>query len=178
MLQRGRGLFCVLAMGLVALVLVTFRRLPPVVASHFDAAGMSNGWSSRPAYALLLLVIGILLPLGITVLITSLTRSGPARLNIPHRDYWTRPEHRQEAVRRVRAYVWWLGCIMAGTAVLIHSLVVAAHAHQPPRLGTGAFVLVLATVLLGIGAWTVGWYRLLQRPQIRHARGADQGGTA
>lgn len=164
MLQRGRGLFYVLAVALIAVVMVTIGRLPPVVASHFDAAGLPNGWSSRPAYALLLVVVGVLLPLGVTALIVGLTRGGPARLNIPARDYWTRPEHSQEAVLRVRAYVWWLGCIMAGAALLIHWLVVAAHAHQPPRLSTGTFVLVLCAVLLGIGAWTAGWYRLLRRP--------------
>ena len=47
MLERGQGVFYVLATGLIAAVLITLRRLPPVVASHFDAAGMPNGWSSR-----------------------------------------------------------------------------------------------------------------------------------
>jgi uncharacterized membrane protein len=165
MLQRGRGLFWVLATGLVAVVLVTLRRLPPVVASHFDAAGMPNGWSSRPAYALLLIAVGVLLPLGIIGLVTGLTQRGPARLNIPARDYWTRPEHSQEAIRRVRAYVWWLGCVLAGTALLMHWLVVAAHAHQPPRLSTSAVLVVLGAVLLGIVGWTAGWYRLLRQPR-------------
>ncbi len=81
MLQRGRGLFYVLAVALIAVVMVTIGRLPPVVASHFDAAGLPNGWSSRPAYALLLVVVGVLLPLGVTALIVGLTRGGPARLN-------------------------------------------------------------------------------------------------
>jgi uncharacterized membrane protein len=165
MLQRGRGLFWVLATGLVAVVLVTLGRLPPVVASHFDAAGMPNGWSSRPAYALLLIAVGVLLPLGIIGLVTGLTQRGPARLNIPARDYWTRPEHSQEAIRRVRAYVWWLGCVLAGTALLMHWLVVAAHAHQPPRLSTSAVLVVLGAVLLGIVGWTAGWYRLLRQPR-------------
>ena len=165
MLQRGRGLFYVLATGLIAIVFITLERLPPVVASHFDAAGVPNGWSSRPVYALLLIVIGVLLPLGIAGLITSLTRRGPARLNIPARDYWTRPENSEEAVLRVRAYVWWLGCIMAGAALLIHWLVVAAHAHQPPRLGTSAVLVVLSAVFLGLGGWAAGWYRLLRRPR-------------
>jgi len=165
MLQRGRGLFWVLATGLVAVVLVTLRRLPPVVASHFDAVGMPNGWSSRPAYALLLIAVGVLLPLGIIGLVTGLTQRGPARLNIPARDYWTRPEHSQEAIRRVRAYVWWLGCVLAGTVLLMHWLVVAAHAHQPPRLSTSAVLVVLGAVLLGIVGWTAGWYRLLRQPR-------------
>jgi uncharacterized membrane protein len=163
MLQHGRSLFGVLATCLVVLVLVTLRHLPPVVASHFDGSGVPNGWSSRSGYALLLLAVGALLPLGIIGLVNRLTRRGPERLNIPARDHWTRPEHSHEAVRRVRAYIWWLGCIMAGTAFSIHGLVVAAHAYQPPRLSTAGVVIVLSAGLLAMGAWITGWYRLLRR---------------
>jgi hypothetical protein len=124
---------------------------------------MPNGWSSRPTYALLLLVIGVLIPLSTMALIRALTREGPAGLNIPAREYWTRPENGPEAVRRVRAYVWWLGCIMAGTALVIHLLVLAAHQHQPPRLSTSAILLVIGAVVLGIAGWAAGWYRLLRQ---------------
>lgn len=166
MLQHGRALYYVLAASLIVVVLVTLRQLPPVVASHFDAAGAPNGWSSRPVYGLVLFGIGILLPLGTTALVGALTRSGPALLNIPERDYWARPEHGLEAVRRVRAYVWWLACILAATALLVHLLVLAAHAHQPPRLSASALVLVLGAVFVAVAGWTVGWYRLLRRPRF------------
>lgn len=164
MLEHGRRLFWVLAIGLVVLVLVTIRQLPSVVASHFDGAGVPNGWSSRPGYVLLLITIGAGLPIVIVGLVNGLTRRGPDRLNIPARDHWTRPEHRQEAVRRVRAYVWWLGCILALTASAMHGLIVTAHGFEPPRINTVAVLSVLGAVLLAIGAWTVGWYRLLRRP--------------
>jgi uncharacterized membrane protein len=166
MLERGHTVFYIFAAGLIAVVSVTLKRLPPTVASHFDAAGVANGWSSRPSYAVLLVIIGVLLPLSITALVRGLTRQGPDRLNIPARDYWTRPEHGQEAVRRVRAYTWWLGCILAGTALLIHLLVLDAHEHQPPRLSTRAILGLLGVVLGAVAGWAVGWYRLLRRPRI------------
>jgi hypothetical protein len=164
MLERGRSVFYILVFGLVGLVLVTLRRLPPSIASHFDAAGTPNGWSSQLGYALLLVVIGVFLPLSVAALVRALTGQGPALLNIPARDYWTRPENGKEAVRRVRAYVWWLGCIMVGTALSIHLLVLDAHEHQPPRLSTSGILLVLGAALSAIAAWAAGWYRLLQRP--------------
>lgn len=165
MLERGERVFHLLAAGLIAILLMTIGGLPPVVASHFDAAGRPNGWSTRPVYVLVLLVIGVLLPLSIAWVIRGLTRQGVANLNIPARDHWVRPEHGPEAVRRVRAYIWWLGCIMAAMALLIHLLIVAAHAHDPPRLSSVGILLVLGGVVLGILGWAVGWYRLLARPR-------------
>jgi hypothetical protein len=93
-----------------------------------------------------------------------LTRSGLAGLNMPARDYWTRPEHTAEAVRRVQAYIWWLACVLVVTALLIHWSVLAANARQPPGLGTAGFLAVLGAVVLAIGVWTAGWYRLLRSP--------------
>lgn len=152
-------------MGQVIFLAATLSRLPPVVASHFDAGGAPNGWSSRPAYAVLLLVIGTLLPLGVTLLIQRVTRNGPDRLNIPARDYWTRPEHAGEAVRRVRAHVWWLGCVMTLIAAAVHGSILAAHAHQPPRLSGSGIGIIIGSGLIGIGAWIAGFYRALRPPQ-------------
>jgi uncharacterized membrane protein len=165
MLRLGRPLFWILAVGLVLAVLVTVRQLPPLVASHFDGGGTPNGWSSRPTYALLIIVVGALLPLGTIGLVNALTRKGPQLLNIPARDYWCRPEHGQEAVCLVRAYMWWLGCIMTLTALAIHWSVLGAHGSQPPRLSTGALVAVLGIVFLALGFWIAGWYRLLRPPR-------------
>jgi len=97
MLRLGRGLFLLLAGGLVVLVLATLGSLPPVVASHFDSSGTPNGWSTRTGYAALLIVVGALLPLGVVATVGALTRSGPERLNIPSRNFWRRPEHAAEA---------------------------------------------------------------------------------
>jgi len=160
----GRCLFLLLATGLVAVVLTTLSRLPPVLASHFDARGVPNGWSTRPVYALFLIVIGVLLPLGIIWLITVLTRNGVTSLNIPARDYWTRPDRTQEAVRRIRGYIWWLACVMAITALLVHWSVLVANAKQPPRLQSSSFFAVLGAIVLALGIWTAGWYRLLRPP--------------
>ena len=165
MLSSGKMAFWILATGLAVVLVATFDLLPPVVASHFDAAGAPDGWSSRGVHTLVILTIGVGLPLVIVGLVRFLTRSGPQGLNIPARDYWTRPEHGPEAVRRVRAYVWWLGGVMAGTALLVHVLVLGANRSQPPRLRNELMYLMLAAVLLAIGGWAWGWYRLLRPPR-------------
>jgi hypothetical protein len=102
MLPLGRGLFWILGLCFILLLLATLGRLPPVVASHFDAAGAPNGWSSRGSYAILLAAIGVLLPLGIIGLVTALTQRGPQLLNIPARDYWRRLHHDRGRAGRSR----------------------------------------------------------------------------
>jgi uncharacterized membrane protein len=169
MLQRGQLLFYMTAAALVAVVAATLEQLPPLVASHFNARGAPDGWLPRPAYTAFILAIGIVVPLGITGLITVLTRGGVSALNIPARDYWTRPEHTPEAVRRVRGYIWWLASVLVGTALAIHWSVLAANARQPPGLNTAEFLIVLGAVVFALGTWTVGWYRLLRRPPWDHS---------
>ena len=164
MLRLGRGLFLLLTGGLALLLLLTLGRLPALVASHFDASGTPNGWSTRTGYAAVLLLVGALLPLGVVALVGRLTRAGPQLLNIPSREYWRRPEHAEEAVRRARAYVWWLACIMAATGLAVHWLVLRANALQPPRLATPGIIAVLAGVLVAVSAWIVGWFRVLRPP--------------
>ena len=163
-LHFGKPLFWVLAATLIALVLATLGQLPPVVASHFDAAGVPNGWSSRPTYAVLLITVGAVLPVGMLGLIHALTRRGPHLLNIPAAAFWNRTEHRDEAVRRVHAYVWWLASILTATALTIHALILQAHMSTPPRLSAAGIWLVLGGVILLIGLWTAGWYHLLWPP--------------
>jgi uncharacterized membrane protein len=163
----GRPVFWVLILGLVMAVVATAGRLPPVVASHFDAGGAANGWSSRPFYVGLILGIGGALPLGLVWLVHAVTRRGPALLNIPSAEYWRQPAHAAEAVRRVRAYTWWLACILVCVGTATHALVLAANAVQPPHLGTWAVVSLLASVLGTIGLWTAGFYVLLRPPSAR-----------
>ena len=151
MLQRGRVLFSMLGTGLVATPALTMERLPPVVASHFDAAGVPNGWSSRPVYALVRLGVGILLPLATVGLIVHLIRHGAANLNIP-RSRVLAPPGAQRGSRRTDA-----------------SLSLVALRHRGGHL-VAAIILVTVT----ISGWAIGWYRLL-RPPLPCTRSSPRG---
>jgi hypothetical protein len=61
--------------------------------------------------------------------------------------------------------MWWLACIMAGTSLAVHGLIVGAHASTPPRLSTPVMVTLLGAVLVAIGLWSVGWWLLLRPPR-------------
>jgi len=164
LLRAGRTVFWWVTGGLAALVLGTIPRLPVVVASHFDAAGAPNGWSSRHGYVLLVLIIGIALPSGVIGVVHAVTARGAAGLNIPARDYWMDPSRQGQAVELVRSYIWWLGVLLTGIALAMHLVVLSANAMSPPHLRGGVIVPLLVAAFAGIGAWAVGWYRVLRPP--------------
>jgi uncharacterized membrane protein len=135
------------------------------MATHFGAAGAPNGWSSPAGYVILLVIIGLLLPLGIVGVVTWLGKTRPDSLNIAARHSWLEPAHRTEAVRLVRGHMWWLACLMSGMALMMHALLLTAHRSVPPRLPGNLFAAVLAAFLGGMVAWIAGFYRVLRPPE-------------
>lgn len=91
--MRADGPRAVGGLALLGTVLVgaTFHRLPPRMATHFGAAGASNGWSSPAGYVFHLVMIGLLLPLGMVGTVTWLGQARPDSLNIPTRHYGSSP---------------------------------------------------------------------------------------
>jgi hypothetical protein len=136
------------------------------VATHFDAGGRPNGWTSREAlgsfdFVFLLFVLGVVIgsALLIRVLPTSL-------INVPNRDHWFAPERRRQSHDRLLRHMLWLACLIVGFLIGVNHLVFVANlgpggTHLP---GAG-MVALLASLLLGLVVWTVGLYRLFPRPK-------------
>jgi Protein of unknown function (DUF1648) len=70
-----------------------YSQLPGVVASHFAARGVPNGWQAKQAFfqvliivAVVVVVIGFAIPKLISVLPVQL-------IHLPNKNYWLAPEH-------------------------------------------------------------------------------------
>lgn len=98
-----------------------YPKLPDQVASHFDAAGKPNGWTSkREAATTMAVVAGILtFSLGIACLVVSV--SPASAFNVPRKDYWTAPE-REPIVRRMvlQRLLWFMAATMLLLAYVSH----------------------------------------------------------
>jgi uncharacterized membrane protein len=74
----------------------SYAKLPERMATHFDASGNPNGWSSKGSFFMLwyLMILGMNL---MWLLIPWLMRKAPPRMmNIPNRDYWLATDDRKE----------------------------------------------------------------------------------
>ena len=144
------------------IVAATLPRLPVVLATHFDAVGTPNAWSSHAGYVTVLVVTGLLLPLAIVRMVAWFGVVRPEWLNVPYRTYWLEPARRAEGLRRILSHMWWLACWMAAFVIGIHLVLVQAHQTVPPLLPTGPFLGVVAAFLAGLAIWIAAFYRVLR----------------
>ena len=144
------------------IVAATLPRLPPILATHFNAVGTPNAWSSHAGYVTVLAVIGLLLPLAIVRMVGWFGVVRPEWLNVPYRTYWIEPARRAEGLSRILSHMWWLACLMAAFVLGIHLVLVGAHATVPPRLPMGSFLGVVTAFLTGLGLWIAAFYRVMR----------------
>jgi len=127
-----------------------YPQMPQRMASHFAADGRANGWQSRQAFFVVMLlvtstsaIVGFLAPRQIAA------RSN-ARINLPHRDYWLAPERREETMLFISATMAWFACGIL--LVLISGTFLALQANLAPdhRFNSEAMLVVLGGFLLGL----------------------------
>ena len=139
-------------LGIIVLqALVYYPKLPAQLASHFDAAGRPNGWSSKPAYFALQTFIVLVLALCFGALPGWLERA-PARLvNLPNKDYWLAPERRATTMAHVSSALTWFGCAALAFVVVVNGLVIDFNLGYERVLHANAIWALLG----GIAACTV-----------------------
>lgn len=148
--------------GFLAGMAATYRRLPEVVASHFNGSGAPNAWTPRDSYVWMMIGIVtfvVVLMAGTFVMVRVLPKG---LINLPNRDYWLAPERRAETSRTLGRY----GLVMAGLVSLfflaIHLLVVSANKSQPVMLSSNVWWL-LAAFLATTGVMLLALFRRFSR---------------
>ena len=146
------------------------QRLPEQVASHFDAAGRADGWSSRDSFLALNLafVVGMaLLFLGVTVLINKVPNDW---INLPNKDYWLAPERRAATLDAISGQMEWLAAATVALMLGLTQLTIQANLESAPALPGYAFWVFFGGYMAFMVAWLIG---LLRRWYGRPPKDAD-----
>jgi uncharacterized membrane protein len=143
-------------------VVLTSLSLPDLVASHFDASGMPNGFMPRNIYIGLILSLLIVLPT--LVIVTSWLAIGKpnARINIPNGGYWLAPSRRTQTIAQIRLGIIQFGAMLVSFLCYVHWLVVQANSASPSHLSNNWFIAGLAVYLVATLVWLkrmVGQFR-------------------
>jgi uncharacterized membrane protein len=163
--------FAVLAIGAAIYFSSYYAQLPDVMASHFNARGMPNGWQTKSAFFAFLVGVSVLAAIvgfGIPRIITAMP---PELINLPNKGYWLAPERRAETMDFLSGYFAWFGCALFAVILLAINFAIQANLH-PGRLPDATpmwFVLAgfLAFAILG----TVRMFKRFGPPPGQNARG-------
>jgi uncharacterized membrane protein len=129
--------------------------LPAVIATHFGASGVANGFQTLRQFFTLeiaLLVVCAFVAFGIPRLIAILPTS---RINIQNKDYWLAPERREQTVAYFGAQFAWFGCALLGFLLSVNELVYRANLDPLRRLNGTQFTTVMIVFLVFVAIWTV-----------------------
>ena len=140
-------------------VLASTRYLPPVVASHFGAAGQANGFMPRSAYVLVMLVVSVLAPLFITVVPLRAFRRPDVRINLPNSQYWLAAERCEATLDYLSRQVVRFASMLTLFLCYVQWLVVVANRVVPPKLPMQLLVVGLVVYLASTLIWLVAFRR-------------------
>jgi hypothetical protein len=144
-------------------------RLPERVASHFDAAGMPNGFMTREACRQFMMIFTLALP-SLVALGTGLVPRlmPPAFVNIPNRDYWLAPERAKASIDFLSEQGVWFACILVLFLASVDWMLARANEFSPPRFPTTIFLWAMGAFLVFLGLWLSRMFRRFRRPPSQH----------
>jgi hypothetical protein len=140
-------------------------RLPERVATHFDAAGVANGFMTRAQCRAFMLALTLGAPTLLAVVTGLVPRLVPASMiNLPNRDYWLDPSRIDDALAYLSAQGIWFGCLLLLFLAAVDAMVATANATTPAQLPMRAFAWVLGLFAVAVVVWVVRMLARFLRP--------------
>jgi|MudIll2142460700_1097286.scaffolds.fasta_scaffold191739_1 uncharacterized membrane protein len=139
-------------------------RMPEQMASHFDAAGAPNGWSTKTVFFGLYLGILGLLFLSFRVLPGLISRFPESMINLPNKEYWLAVERKDETFLRIRERLMYMGNGVVIFLIATFQLVLLANFTEDRRMNAEVLWILLLLFLIFTLSWTIKFIRLFRMP--------------
>jgi uncharacterized membrane protein len=139
--------------------------LPGVVASHFNARGMPNGWQSKSAFFEVFVgvsVLAVLIGFGIPSIISALP---PRLVNLPNKQYWLSPEHLAETQSFLKTFFGWFGCAVYLIIILTFDYAIQSNLYPDNRPDPARMWYILAGFLAFVIVWSIRLLTKFLRPR-------------
>jgi uncharacterized membrane protein len=149
------SIFVLVEIVVAAFILYTIGNLPENIASHFNGAGMPNGFMSRAGYTRFMLVFAVGIPALVVCSISLVVRLASGSINVPHKEYWLSPENKASAIQFLQGHVAGLGILIASFMAYIHWLLIKANSVQPPLLPNNLLFAGLGIFLVSMLLWAL-----------------------
>ncbi|MEA1996146.1 MAG: DUF1648 domain-containing protein [Gemmatimonadota bacterium] len=132
--------------------------LPDKVASHFNATGEADNWSSREFF------IGfyIMITLVMTVTFAGFGYIGPklpeSLINLPNKPYWLAPERKEKTFAFISDSLFQLGAVTLLLLISMMHLTFRANMDKSNNIGVLPWVFI-GCFLIFTAVWLVQLYR-------------------
>jgi hypothetical protein len=163
------AVFILLLLAALLFLTRSVATLPPMVASHFDAAGYPNAFMTRSGYSRFIVAMGIGLPIAMVALLTSVY-SRASNMKLPNRDYWLAPERIAQTRAILVVHGVWFGSLLICMVCFVHWLVMGAHQRVPPQLSNSMFLGGLLVFFLITASWIVAMLLAFRLPRVASIR--------
>ncbi len=135
------------------------------MASHFNVAGVPNGWQTKEVFftscgVMLALLSAIFL--GFPALLYRL----PASVNMPYKEYWLAPERRERTLGELAARFQWLGVFAIVLFDVVIQAVLVANTTPDPRLPTDRVLIPLIIYFVLVLLQIAGLLMMFRRPPL------------
>jgi uncharacterized membrane protein len=154
-LMRSPAFFALLATGAAGVLLLAYQRqhLPEVVASHFGASGVANGWMPRDTHCLLAQGLFILLTAMFCFMGWIMARIPAKWVNLPNKDYWFSTEREADTRRHLASWGYGFGAVVNLFMIFAFHLVYRANLSDPVAFNSTTMTAgLVAFVIASLGA--------------------------
>jgi uncharacterized membrane protein len=136
-----------------------YPKLPAIVASHYNAAGIANGWMAKASFARFDVLV-VTLMAGLFFVFPWMLGKIPASLwNLPNKDFWLADARRAETVRFMQGRLAVFGVAVQCVLLAIFQLGLEAAADKTNSIGTAAPVTILVGLVVFSALWSLGILR-------------------
>ena len=159
-----RLLFVVLAVGAAIYFSSFYAQMPEVVASHFNARGVPNGWQTKSAFFSVFAGVGILAAVVGFVIPRMIAAMPPQWINLPNKDYWLSSEHAAESMQFMSVHFAWFSCALLVVMIFTFDYALKSNLHPQDPPDISRLWYILAGFLLFMVVWTVRMFKRFARP--------------
>ena len=156
------GVFALLCVACLAHSLYYYSLLPDQVAHHFGISGEPDAWGSKTTSLISHVAIVAFMAVTFLGICFAMARMPDSMINLPNKDYWLAPEHRQQTMHCLQSRMLWMGSL---TIIL---LIDTFHQSYQVALGNatrlGHFWLTLGAYLALTTVWCVALLRRFRKP--------------
>jgi len=153
--MRSPALVALLSTSAAGVLLLAYhrQRLPDVVASHFGASGVANGWMPRDTHVLLAQGLFIFLTAMFCFMGWIMSRIPAKWVNLPNKDYWFATEREADTRHHLSGWGYGFGAVVNLFLIFAFHLVYLANLSDPVAFdSTTMMVGLVAFVVASIGA--------------------------